>query len=198
MSLSEIIQKYLYPPIGRIVESYLEAWIDVDRILIFAHNFITYGGYVNYPRLNTTEYGLNQEHLSQGQHWYDGKYDHVNANRVNLRTGQIESYTPLSDLYQLSRGPICVGVNTINFIYQHQTEKGLKIKLESTLNLSEDKNYFSIYDITKEISAFTEPICELTESLADQSGGQIDTFEILQYHEDCLTVRLDFINRCLL
>jgi hypothetical protein len=201
MALLEIIRIYLPAPLARITDSYLQAWIDVDRILFFCEGYVTYGGYTNHPRVDTTEYGLNRARLDKEQpcseynkeswYWQTDKFV------VDLVDGQKKKHSPpVNNLYDLSRLPACAGINVIHFLYQHRTKQGLQIDLRSTCTLPEAQNYFSVYDIAKGISVFTEAICRLTESLSDQGGGQIDSFEILRYEGDALTVRIDFVNRC--
>lgn len=100
------------------------------------------------------------------------------------------------DLYGLSRSPTCVGISTIHFVYQYETKAKMQIELRSSCALPQGQNYFSVYDIAKGMSVFTDAICLLTESLSDQGGGQVDSFQIIENDGDSITVRIDFVNRC--
>ena len=105
MSLTEIINAHLYPVLTRIVDSYLEAWIDVDRILFFYEGIITYNGYQYHPYVDTSEYGLNRSRLNENQPFYEHsgtvQYLRLDKFRVNLRTNSREKHTPSLNLYEL-------------------------------------------------------------------------------------------------
>lgn len=86
----DIVQIYLPGSLARLIDSYREAWIDIDRILFFCGSFITYGGYTNYPNLDTTEYGLNRTRLRNSARW--GCYKPA-SELLNLADGQKQKHS---------------------------------------------------------------------------------------------------------
>lgn len=106
-------------------------------------------------------------------------------------------FDSLTTVYELSRFPICVGVNKITLIYRYQTERGLQCEQKVCINPSNGKNYFTMVDIVMGIEIFVDAwkgianVDSYSPEYGDDNDIRVRNIEILSYENDMLSLLVD-------